>query len=387
MSDFFGMMAKRVDANARRAVQVYARDLPEWRTMAASDRAHAAVLDFAVLLRRRTVELASDDQPFTDEDLAVIASVGHERGRAGVSLDSARRVLGMHTTLMVREMHEVQEAAGTAVLNDLLRTLGWFGQQGIPAQDAYTRGFLDGQRHLLADGERVQQFATALLAGDPAAELGFLLDMPAASHYTVTVVRIADPDFRPDSAARAEILGVLVDMERLPMRWNDRLEFVVLLPASDHDQKRALPLVTAFAESVGRPCAVGAATASVSALPGALSLARQISRAAAVEHVPRRVSTIADVFVELGASRVPEADQWLRQVAHRLSLGPDLVATLDAFYRHDMNRLATASHLFVHPRTLDYRLRRTRELTGIDPTTTHGVRTLSATVTRILAAR
>ena len=50
-----------------------------------------------------------------------------------------------------------------------------------------------------------------------------------------------------------------------------------------------------------------------------------------------------------------------------------------------MNRLLAAAYLYVHPRTLDYRLRRARELTGIDPTTTRGVRTLSAAVARILA--
>ncbi|MEV0389333.1 helix-turn-helix domain-containing protein [Nonomuraea sp. NPDC050643] len=382
MGDLFRMLTKRVDANARRAVQVYARELPEWRTMAASDREHAAPLDFAVLLRRRTVELASYDQPHTDDDLAAIASVGHERGRAGVSLDSARRVLGLHTSLMVQEMHE---AAGPTELDDLLRMLGWLGQQGLAAKDSYTRGFLEGQRHLLPDTERVQQLASALLVGDPAADLAFRLDMPTASSYTVTVVRIADPGFRPAPATRTEILGILIDKDRVPMVWNDRLEFVVLVPAADPDRERALPLVTAFAESVGRPCAVGASTASLSALPRALSLARRISQTAPVERVPRRVSTVADVFVELGAALLPEVDQWLRQVAHRLSRGPDLVATLDAYYRHDMNRMAAASHLYVHPRTLDYRLRRTRELTGIDPTTTHGVRTLSAAVTRILA--
>ncbi|MFI0374176.1 PucR family transcriptional regulator [Actinomadura sp. 1N219] len=169
------------------------------------------------------------------------------------------------------------------------------------------------------------------------------------------------------------------------MKWKDRLEFVVLLPGADQDRERALPLVAAFAESVGRPCAAGATTANVSALPRALSLAQQISQAAPVERLPHRVSTIAEVFVELGAAQMPEVDQWLRQVAHQLSRGPDLVATLDVYYRHDMKRMATATHLYVHPRTLDYRLRRTRELTGIDPTTTHGIRTLSATVTRVLA--
>jgi DNA-binding PucR family transcriptional regulator len=61
------------------------------------------------------------------------------------------------------------------------------------------------------------------------------------------------------------------------------------------------------------------------------------------------------------------------------------VTTLDAYYRSDMNRLLTAASLHIHPRTLDYRLRRVRELTGIEPGSTHGVRVLSTAVARMLA--
>ncbi|CAM5531213.1 hypothetical protein SAURM35S_02268 [Streptomyces aurantiogriseus] len=67
---------------------------------------------------------------------------------------------------------------------------------------------------------------------------------------------------------------------------------------------------------------------------------------------------------------VPFVDEWLRTVARRLSSGPDLVVTLDACYRCDMNRGAAATALNVHPRTLDYRLRRVRELTGVEPGST-----------------
>ncbi|NUT26078.1 MAG: helix-turn-helix domain-containing protein, partial [Streptomyces sp.] len=65
--------------------------------------------------------------------------------------------------------------------------------------------------------------------------------------------------------------------------------------------------------------------------------------------------------------------------------GPDLLLTLDAYYHHDMHRGATATALNVHARTLDYRLRRVRELTGIAPGSTHGVRVLSAVVARRLS--
>ncbi|WP_242888400.1 PucR family transcriptional regulator [Actinomadura litoris] len=411
MGDLFATLTRRVDANARRAVELYARELPEYKALASGDREHTDLLEFAVLLRRRTVELSAHDRPFTGADLAVIASVGHERGRAGISLHAHRSVLGLHSTLTVREIHEAADPSG---LDDLMRLLGWIGPQGTAAQNAYTRGFLDGQRNVVPLVERVQQLAAALLAGDPsAAELARRLGLPVPDRYLLTVVRIADQDPPLPPTARAELIGVLADTDRVPMRWQDSREFVALLPlpceatsdpsdpserepdepaeppepaeVSEREWERALAMSAAVAEIAGRRCAVGATVADAGALPGALPLARRISGAAPVEAVPRKVTTLADVFVELGAARVPEVDRWLRGIADLLFQGPDLVSTLDAYYRHDMNRLLTAAHLYVHPRTLDYRLRRARELTGIDPTSTRGVRALSATVARILA--
>ncbi|MEU8635467.1 helix-turn-helix domain-containing protein [Amycolatopsis sp. NPDC048633] len=75
----------------------------------------------------------------------------------------------------------------------------------------------------------------------------------------------------------------------------------------------------------------------------------------------------------------------LRDVARRLANGPDLVTTLDVYYRNDMNRLRSAVALHIHPRTLDYRLRRVRESTGVDPASTKGIRILTAAVARLLA--
>ncbi len=43
--------------------------------------------------------------------------------------------------------------------------------------------------------------------------------------------------------------------------------------------------------------------------------------------------------------------------------------------------------LHIHPRTLDYRLRRIRELAGMDPGSYQGVRALGAAVARTLAGR
>ncbi|WP_412180625.1 helix-turn-helix domain-containing protein [Streptomyces sp. ADMS] len=86
--------------------------------------------------------------------------------------------------------------------------------------------------------------------------------------------------------------------------------------------------------------------------------------------------------VEPGVTRLPEVDDWLRDIGRTLSRGPDLVATPDRYYQHDMDRTRTATALNVHARTLDHRLRRAQELTGIHPGSTRGVRVLSVVVTR-----
>ncbi|TDD89269.1 PucR family transcriptional regulator [Actinomadura rubrisoli] len=391
MADLFEVLNKRVDANARRAVEVFARELPEYRTLASGERTHAALLDFAVELRRQTVRLASEDRPATGDYLALITSAGRERAESGVSLASHRLVLGLQSNLTLQEVHE---AADPASLSALLRMLSWLGSQARPAQDAYTRGFVDGQRHSLPFTDRVQQLAAMMLADDPTVSaFARSLNIPLADHYAVTVIRIADETVQPTRTTREEVTEALIELDRTPMGWHDPLEFVALMPSestdpvqpTDRDQERALALSCAFAALVDRPCAAGAATGPRPSLPAAHTLARQISHATPIGIDPYRVSTITDVFVELSTAQLPQVDRWLRRVAHQLFRGPDLVATLDAYYRHDMNRLTAAAHLHIHPRTLDYRLRRARDLTDIDPTTTRGVRVLSTAVGRILA--
>ncbi|WP_242904386.1 PucR family transcriptional regulator [Actinomadura terrae] len=386
MGDLFKLLESRVGANARRAVEIYAREVPEFRAVAADASAREALVEFSVLLRRRTVELAVDEMPLSSDDLAAIAAAGRERALAGMSLKAHDHVLGLHSALAVQELHE---AAGPGEADALMRLLGWLGPQGTAAKDAYTHGFLDGQRNVLTFAHRVQQLAEALLTGDPVASgLAEVLGLPLAAGYTVTVVRIAGRGPDTPAAERQKIVGALTAEHRVPLRWREPLEVVALVPgdtAQARVRRSALDFARAVAGAVGRPCAVGASSARRHALPDALAMARRIAEAAPLRAVPREVSTLQDVFVELGAGRLPEVERWLRQVAQQLARGPDLVTTLDAYYRHDMNRLATASHLHIHPRTVDYRLHRARELTGIAPATAHGVRVLTAAVARVLA--
>jgi hypothetical protein len=392
MSGLFTLLRSRVDRNARHAVEVYADELPEYRAIASNCLTQADMLHFAALLRRREAELAAEGQPFTEADLGILRAYGEERGASGVSLLSQQRVLVLHSVLTLQE---IQEAAGPNDSDHLMHMLGWLPVNGLAAQNAYTEGYLSGQKRFLPVVRRVQGFARMLLAGNSAInDAATSLGMPLAARYAVVVVRIPHAPFADAGDRRDEIVEAVLKDHQVPITWHEPGELVALFPAGEtvegdqsefEGDERPMSLVRDFSHMVGRPCAVGAAVGRVGELGDALALARRVSEAAPVQAVPAHLHTVSDLFVELGVKHLPGVEQWLRGLGERLSAGPDLVHTLDVFYRHRMNRLLTAGALRIHPRTLDYRLHRVRELVGIEPGSVRGVRVLSTTITMILS--
>jgi DNA-binding PucR family transcriptional regulator len=80
-----------------------------------------------------------------------------------------------------------------------------------------------------------------------------------------------------------------------------------------------------------------------------------------------------EAFVtELLLARSPRLAELLRRRAlapleeRGARRGADLLATLETFLELDLDRRKAASRLHVHANTLDYRLRRVEELTGLD---------------------
>ncbi|MFF6783166.1 helix-turn-helix domain-containing protein [Streptomyces sp. NPDC012510] len=410
MGSLFAELARQASANARREVEIYAREIPEFGFLDKDPRARAETLEHALWLRHRTVELSPDNSGLSDDDLDHIASMGEARAAAGMSLDARQRVLAVHTALMLREINEATEAQRGGGVDELMRMMSWFAPQGERGISAYRQGFVRVLRRRMPYVEQVALLTRSLLNGDPiSAELAAAVDLELPDRCAVTVFRLPE---RPavDQILETEI-ETLVKSRQVPVMWgpdegDGSGELIALIPLGDgapptrseppHTAPDLLPeltpahvpdLVRDLTRALGRPCAVGTATAPLSGLADALDRARRISRAAPLRRASAwsRPHTLADVFVELALADVPFVDAWLRTLARDLETGPDLLLTLDAYYRHDMHRGATATALNVHTRTLDYRLRRVRELTGMDPGSTRGVRTLSAVVARHLS--
>jgi hypothetical protein len=378
-------LMKRADANARAELKAYERELPEYRVRAENPRSRAEMLDYAVWFRRHTVELVREGCRLSDDDLAYIGDIGRQRAEEGLSTGAAQHVLALHATLMLREIHEVTEGDDLA---ELLRLTAWFGEQGARGSGCYLDGYLAAQRLRLSVGKRLHDLVDLLLAGDLSAPaLAHDLGVCLHGHYVAVVMRFPGrPPGRDDDTD--DLVESVFKMHAVPIAWRRPDELLTLLPACSPPETPAdvaLSVVRDIAEAVAGACRVGVATGPADRLAETVSLARQVAEVAPVQRIPRVLPGIADVFVELGVVRVPEVDQWLRDVARRLTTGPDLVTTLDLYYRNDMNRLRAAVALHIHPRTLDYRLRRVREVTGVDPGSTKGIRILTAAVARLLA--
>jgi hypothetical protein len=377
MSALFNALHERVEVNARQAVETFTSEVGEYQALRPGADERIGMYDFAVFIRRRSLDLAAAESPLNAADLTDIAAVGRQRAEVGLSVPSQQRVLGLHTAMMVREVHDL---ARPEDVTDLLRLVGWLGVQGVRARGAYLRGYTRGVGTARMLSTRLEILARALLADEPVEP--FVADLRMAGHYHVTVLTTP----RPVAAEiRAEVIAAGAT-DRVPVTWLAADEVVLLAPGPE-EQSRILRRVRNVAALIGQPCGVGAARGAVGGLAEELAWAREASRVAPPQERPDGLPGVADLFVELAVARAPAVDGWLRGYARALATGPDLVATLRAYYTHDMNRTSAAAALHIHPRTLDYRLRRVREVTGIDPGSTSGVRLLSATVARTLAVQ
>jgi hypothetical protein len=391
VSDLLGVLRKRVDLHARAEVVEYTSTFPEYEKKAVTPQFRAEILDVAVWSRLRTIDLACEDRELTAEDLAHIAEVGEQRARLGFSVRSAQQVLALHAKLMLREIHD---ATDNDNLTDLLRVAAWVGAQGARGTAAFFEGYLDEQRLRLSTARRLRMLVQLLLAGGPAvAQYAYGLGLRVHGHYLVVVVQVPGFTMRLGDSAYDDVVNTFFREHSVPVMWHGPDQLVALIPTEGGrsplsivgEDGRSLSIVRDLVAMIGRPCRVGSAVRPVAALADAFELAQRVAGVGRAEKVPRILPGVADVFVELGVLRMPEIDDTLRELAHCLANGPDLVATLDAYYRNDMNRLGTATALHIHPRTVDYRLQRVRELVEIDPGSVRGVRILATAVARALA--
>lgn len=139
-------------------------------------------------------------------------------------------------------------------------------------------------------------------------------------------------------------------------------------PADFGRADRARP--SDLVEQLGRMCGAELLAAATFAAPeGVAEAARLAGEVRAVAQASGRgpgLYLLDDVLLEYQLSRPSPARAGLAALLDPLDDRPELLDTLRAFLARGFDRRQAAARLQVHPNTVDYRLRKATELTGLD---------------------
>ncbi|MBA8952272.1 helix-turn-helix domain-containing protein [Actinomadura namibiensis] len=232
--------------------------------------------------------------------------------------------------------------------------------------------------------EALREVARALLTGESARATAARFGIPLAPAYLVLNLRLPDGagpvvERRVLRRVRARLEGFA---EGTALTLLDARGAHVLLPASAAGRRAELDPLLTDPGAGGERVIVGAARSRGTAdVPQAAGRAARIARIAQATGRPPGVYELPDVLLDYHLSGSPDSAPQVAGLLAPLEGRPELLATLRAFLDCDLDRRRAARALAVHPNTVDNRLARAAELTGVDPRTTRGTVLYAAALT------
>ncbi len=356
------------DRLARDLFHVLRREFP---ALALRTPSTCSVLD--MLRHGVTCALTSGPRqaPLSAEDTAVLVGDAEARVARGTPLEP---VLAAFEVAGASLMRQIWAEADVADHHVLVAMSAWMDTTVRQLQQQATYAHLRaGTPEAVARRHRVR-LAHALLAASPAVgSLAAAAGVPLRDSYLVVAARL-------DDGILADPCGGLPG-DALGCRADDL--HVYLLPAAGDEVAEARAHVESLVATA--PGTAGAHLGYAwrptrEQVPEAFAEARTVvDLLAATGH--RTAGVLDDVLLEMALFTDPATGRRLCHLLDPLHEGPELMPTLTALYANDLDRARTAEQLHLHRTTLDYRLRRIRELTGLDPVSARGVQLLASALT------
>jgi len=335
-------------------------------------------------------------EPITDDDLIDSRLSAARRAEERVPLDAVLAAYQVGGRLgweaLVAEAGPDEQEALIAAAGRVMR----YVQQ---CTGAVASAYLEERQSIYGEErDALRALASALLNGEPADSLAARVGLVVAPSYVVLDVAIGE---HPDEADGG--VGAAVAARRKLRRVQGRVEHwvgqpvlglleptggPVLLATTPEEVEKVLASLDGLAEELtdaaGAPVSFGTAVATtVADLALAARQAADVLRLAVGMGRPPGAYLLQDVLLEYQLSRPSDALPALSSLLDPLDRNPDLTLTLETYLELDLDRRKVAGALHVHPNTLDYRLRRIVDLSGIDPSTARGLQLIGAA----LAAR
>jgi hypothetical protein len=391
-----GSLARRVqvrtDVLARRMLTAFIEQIPLYGHLP-QEQLEGEILDILRHNLRIFFEFLEQGTNPSDADLAAIRASAARRAEERIPLDAVLTAYHLGAIIGWKALRE--EAGpdeGDEVLDIAERVLLYTQAVTSAVAEAYVE-----ERQAIYGEERDARraLAEALLAGTSVKGMADRVGQEPASAYAVLALTIGtSPDEKDVGvegavAARRKLRRLEGELEArtkgsaLPML--SPVGGIALLPAPAEERDLVLAdmpkLIDALAAAAGAEVVAGVAWRDADDVAAGADEAREVVRLACEQGRPPGAYTIDDVLLEFLLTRPSRAADRLELVLDPLVDGPELIATLEGYFAADFDRRRAAANLHIHPNTLDYRLRRVAEMTGLSVGTAKGVQVLGAALT------
>ena len=371
---------RRIPVLSQRMITAFLEEIPLYRLLPREQLEGEVREICADNLRTFFATLVEDRAP-TEDELSEPRASASRRAQERVPLASV--LTAYHLGARVG-WAELQATATRAEVPELLAAVDRLQRYVQSVTAVVATAYLHEQQAIAGEeGDALRALVTALLSGEPAGALAERVGRRLSERWVVLALDLAEhPDEQGSAGAIAARRKVRRVQEQLDAHVGEAVlgqlhatGGIVLLP---DDGRPIHDLVLALQGAAGAPVRAGAARAdSTDAVSAAAEQAREVLRLTGPEPGLR---VLRDVLLDYQLSRPSEAQAQLAALLAPLDEHPDLLRTLAAYLAEDLDRRRTAGVLHVHPNTLDYRLKRVVELTGLDPSTTNGLQLLAGAV-------
>jgi hypothetical protein len=367
-------IVRRVDLDevARRMVAVFQAEIPAYATLPET-MLQGEILGTA----RRNLGLffrsLVDERPLSDAELHPFRESARQRAAEGLPLEDLLQAYRLGGRL---GWEALVACAAPDEQSVLLPSVARLMEYIDRVSDAVTATYNDERRHVVSDEERrVHELFEGLQHTAPldprTIELAHQIGFPLDDRYLPFTVAMCDAP----AHAHAQLAAALRQRGVLAVTNGDRVSG--LLPEQAD---------TAVLEAGRSLRAIGPPTprAELAPMLADLRLLVDVARRADREGDLRVEEFLPELLLarspHLGAILEAHVFGPLESAAEKG--GADLLTTLEAFLDAALDRRAAADALHVHPNTLDYRLRRIEELTGLLFAEPHAVMLMALAIRR-----
>ncbi|GAA6525503.1 helix-turn-helix domain-containing protein [Intrasporangium sp. DVR] len=310
--------------------------------------------------------------------LAPVRQTAERRATAGVPMEEVMSAFHIGAAVVTEHLARLagpDDAAAIIAIQalglDLLRLVAV----------AVATGYSTERQSVLGEELATRQTLVADLLGGTATDESALragIRLPPA--YIVVAFSLgARGVLDDDDAARRAIRRIRVEATRIveePVLWasprSGWLAFVPYPAGSDWfsmDDRVWLALTHRQVQAViDLPIYTGWAAAPPPKVPEAAKLARDVCDVVLATHRPPGIYELDDVLIDYQLMRPSPARERLQEMLTPLRDRPDLLLTLRTYLDTGRDRRRTAQLLHLHPNSVDNRLRRCADVTGLDAT-------------------